>query len=111
MKFMLLALCAAATVLPGAAAVANTAANPFVRAQSVVRADDLDLTRADDRLRLETRLATAAEEVCGRGMDRLHNIAKDKARTCKAEVLAESRAQYQTLVARAGSGQALALAN
>lgn len=104
MKAVLSMLCAAAMVLPAAAS-----ANPFAADSAKIRTDDLDLARPADQKRLKMRLTEAAISVCGRDMDLVHNAAKDKARTCRNQVLAESMAQYDLLVARANAPQTLAM--
>jgi UrcA family protein len=91
-------------VLPAAAS-----ANPFAADSAKIRTDDLDLARPADQKRLKMRLTEAAITVCGRDMDLIHNAAKDKARSCRDQVLAEGMARYDQRVAQAQAQQTLAL--
>ena len=104
MKTLLAALCAAAVLLPAAAS-----ANPFASEARTIRTDDLDLSKLADQRRLENRLSEAATDVCGRGMDLIHNALKDQARQCHDEVVAENRARVGQLVARATGAHGLAM--
>jgi len=104
MKAVMSVLCAAALLLP-----ATASANPFAADSAKVRTDDLDLTKPADQHRLKMRLTEAATAVCGRDMDRIHNVVKDKARACRNEVLSESMARYDLLVAHAKTQQTLAM--
>lgn len=90
MTRLIAALGAAALLLPTVAA-----ANPFVQPDAMVKADDLDLGTPDGRARLNSRIETAAEDVCGRNMDRIHLSVAAKARDCKVAVIDELEARQR----------------
>ena len=104
MKTVVAALCAASLLLPAAAS-----ANPFAADSAKIRTDDLDLGTASGQRRLDIRLSEAAADVCGRHMDLIHNVLKDQARACQAQVIAENRTRIDQLVARAATKHSLAM--
>ena len=90
---------------PAAATPARAAetGNPAVE----VRIDDLNLTRATDRQRLDTRLKSAARSVCRTGLRGAAENARQSA--CLADVLANVGPQTRRAIARAQNGTQLAL--
>jgi len=68
---------------------------------SVVETGDLDLTTAAGRQALDHRLVVAAREVCGTASD-VDLVGQNKARECRADVLASARTQSSQLAARNG---------
>ena len=69
---------------------------------SVVRTADLNLSTDAGRRALNARLAQAAREVCGTPSD-VDLEGKNKARACRADVLADARAKGEQLAGRGGS--------
>ncbi len=93
-------------------ALSLTAAAPVMAAGTgnptvEVRIDDLDLTRAADRERLDTRLKSAARSVCRTGLRGAAENARQSA--CLAGVLANVEPQTRQAIARAQGGTQLAL--
>ena len=72
-------------------------------AVSIVRTADLDLSSQAGRRALDARLAHAAREVCGTASD-VDLEGKNKARACRAAVLADARSQGEQLAQRGGNG-------
>jgi len=66
---------------------------------SIVRTADLDLSNKAGRAALDHRLVVASYEVCGTPSD-ADLVGKNKARECRADVLASARAQSGQLAAR-----------
>lgn len=66
---------------------------------SIVQTGDLDLTTKAGRQALDHRLVIAAYDVCGTAAD-ADLVGKNKARECRADVLAGARAQSGQLAAR-----------
>ncbi|MET0376206.1 MAG: UrcA family protein, partial [Rhizorhabdus sp.] len=100
-------------VVGGSAVAGGTAADlgtqtngsVFASERTGLRYDDLDMSRADDRMRLAARLDRAAADVCGRGLDRVHPTLAQAAAQCKRETIAETRAQIdRRMAARGGHG-------
>ena len=69
---------------------------------SIVHTADLNLSTDAGRRALDVRLAQAAREVCGSASD-ADLAGKNKARACRANVLADARARGEQLAARGGS--------
>lgn len=69
---------------------------------SIVHTADLDLTSKTGREALDHRLVTAAFEVCGTVSD-VDLAGKNKARACRADVLAKARAESGQLASRGAS--------
>src|SRR5207248_3825769 len=63
------------------------------------RTADLDLSNKAGRAALDHRLVVASYEVCGTPSD-ADLVGKNKARECRADVLASARAQSGQLAAR-----------
>ena len=82
-------------------AVAEPVAGPDVNV-SVVHTADLNLSTDAGRQALDIRLAQAAREVCGTASD-VDLEGKNKARACRADVLADARAKGEQLASRGGS--------
>ena len=94
MKY-LVALCALAAATP---ALAND--NPLAKDNVVVSLSGLNLSTAAGQRALDQRLQFAAAQVCGEGMARVHLAAEKKSRACRAEVVADYRAQLASRGAR-----------
>ena len=73
-----------------------------------VRYGDLNLASAAGQARLESRIASAIDNVCPAGFALDLNAAA-QSQSCKASALADARGQMDEVIARARSGQ-LALA-
>jgi UrcA family protein len=83
-------------VIKAAPAVAET---PGVETNvSLVRTADLDLGSDAGRQRLDLRLARAAREVCGTASD-IDLQGKNEVRQCRADVLAQARANRDSVLA------------
>jgi UrcA family protein len=65
---------------------------------SLVRTADLDLRSHAGRHQLDVRLARAAREVCGMASDADLN-GKNEVRQCRADVLAQARANRDSVLA------------
>lgn len=70
---------------------------------SIVHTADLDLSTDAGRRALDVRLSHAAREVCGTPSD-VDLAGKNKARACRANVLADARTRGEQLAAHGGSG-------
>ena len=90
---------AAAVVVPAAAQAEDRTAT--------VRIDDLDLTRATDRERLDTRLKSAARSVCRTNLRRAGEGSRQAA--CLTAALAQAEPQAARAIAAAQDGSRLAL--
>lgn len=99
-RTLILALSLTVAATPAAAAETDT---PSIE----VRIDNLDLTQAADRDRLDTRLKSAARRLCRSGLRGLAENARQTA--CVADVLAHSEPQADRAIARAQDGTQLAL--
>ena len=99
-RTLILALSLAASVTPAAAAESENAT-------AEVRIDDLDLTRATDRERLDTRLKSAARSVCRTNLRRAGEGSRQAA--CLTAALAQAEPQAARAIAAAQDGSRLAL--
>lgn len=98
---LILALSVAVGTAPAIAAPATESS------VAKVRTIDLDLTRADDRERLDTRLKNTANRICSSNM---HGVAEAELRSqCVSTALAQARQQAARAVAQAQGGTQLAL--
>ena len=98
-RTLILALSLTAIAMPAAAHAEDKAAT--------VRIDDLNLSRATDRDRLDTRLKSAARAVCNTG---LHGAAENSHRAaCVSAALAQTEPQAKRAIAQAQNGTQLAL--
>ena len=68
---------------------------------SIVRTADLDLSTQSGQRQLDRRLLSAANEVCGEASD-ADLKGQNEARECRKDVLAEARAQAQSIAAATG---------
>lgn len=76
-------------------------------ATAAVSTNDLDLTRAADRDRLDTRIKSAARRLCQTG---LRGTAEDARKSaCIAAALADAEPQADRAIAQARGGTQLAL--
>ena len=66
---------------------------------SIVHTADLDLSTKSGREALDHRLVNAAFDVCGTASD-VDVAGKNKARACRADVLAKARAEGEQLASR-----------
>ncbi len=83
-------------VIKAAPALAQT---PSVETNvSLVRTADLDLSSDAGRRQLDVRLARAAREVCGTASD-TDIQGKNEVRQCRADVLAQARANRDSVLA------------
>ncbi len=96
-----LKLIAIAAFTSATAAVPALAAPAPAQNVSIVQTGDLDLTTNAGRQALDHRLVTAAYEVCGTASD-VDLVGQNKARECRADVLASARAQGSQLALRSG---------
>ncbi|HEY0595893.1 UrcA family protein [Sphingopyxis sp.] len=100
-RMLILALSVAVGTAP---AIAAPAAESSVAA---VRTVDLDLARANDRERLDTRLKNTANRICSSNM---RGVAEAELRSqCVSAALAQVRPQVERAIAQAQGGAQLAL--
>ena len=85
-----------AALLKTVPALAEPAVAPNVR---IVQTADLDLSSPAGRVALDRRLIAAAAEVCGTPSD-ADLAGKNRARECRAEVLANARAATAQIASR-----------
>ena len=76
-------------------------------ATAAVSTHDLDLTRATDRDRLDTRLKSAARRLCQSGLRGIAENARQSA--CVADALANAEPKAEQAIAQAQGGTQLAL--
>jgi UrcA family protein len=95
-KITLSAFLVTAALVKGAPALAEPVQPHNV---AIVHTGDLDLTTRAGREALDHRLVNAAYEACGTPSD-VDLVGKNKARECRADVLASARAQSDQLAAR-----------
>ncbi|SEH11399.1 UrcA family protein [Sphingopyxis sp. YR583] len=94
-----LALSLTAIAMPAAAQAEETA--------TAVRIDNLDLTRAGDRGKLDARLKSAARKICDNGV---RGAAENSRRAaCVSAALTQVEPQAQRAIAQAQGGTRLAL--
>src|SRR4051794_7198742 len=77
---------------------------------SHVRTADLDLSSPSGQRVLDIRLAHAARDVCGAAPD-IDLVGQNDIRKCRVEVLAKASAQRERLLASAGRGRAITVAD
>ena len=102
----LLALAACALVAVPAAAADNV----FAKDEAVLRLKGLDLSTVDGQQRLAIRMDEAARAVCGDRLSNVHLALEARARECRAEVLADIRAQIEKRSAVAAKASTVQLA-
>ncbi len=103
MKVGFLALAAFGLASAGAATAAGSE-NPLARDAAVLQLKGIDLATADGQQRLAIRMDAAAQAVCGD--DRLagvHLALAEKARACRAQVIADIRDQIESRQASLGT--------
>jgi UrcA family protein len=88
------------------------AATPAIASESehktaAIRIDDLNLTRATDRERLDVRVKSAARSICRSGARGLAAMTRQS--ECVAEAVARAEPQAERAIARAQDGTQLAL--
>ena len=88
-----------AAVLKAVPALAETGSAPVN--VSIVHTADLNLSSDAGKRQLDLRLANAAREVCGTASD-VDLSGKNAVRACRANVLANARAEGQELASRGG---------
>jgi len=105
---------AATAFLITAAAIkaAPALAEPVASTTNVsrVQTGDLDLSSPSGQRTLDARLAHAAREVCGTASD-ADLAGKNDVRKCRADVLAKANGQRDQLLAAAGRGTVIAIAD
>lgn len=77
---------------------------------SFVHTADLDLSSPSGQRVLDVRLAHGAREVCGTASD-VDLVGKNDDRKCRTDVLAKANGQRDRLIAAAGRGAVIAIAN
>ncbi|KQZ76447.1 hypothetical protein ASE06_07480 [Sphingopyxis sp. Root214] len=98
-RTLILALSFTAAAIPAAAHAEDR--------RAAVRTDDLNLSRATDRDRLDTRLKSAARAVCNTGA---RGAAENSRRAaCISAALAQTEPRTKRAIARAQGGTQLAL--
>ena len=98
-RTLILALSLTVSAVPAAAQTEG--------ATAAVSTHDLDLTRATDRDRLDTRLKSAARRLCQSGLRGTAENARQSA--CVATALAHAAPQAERAIAQAQNGTQLAL--
>ena len=106
LKIIAVSALATAALLKGVPAMAEPAQAQNV---TIVSTGDLDLSTTAGRAALDHRLVTAAKEVCGYASD-VDLAGKNEVRACRTKVLAEARANSDTLVASKDSGKSILIA-
>lgn len=101
----------AATFACATAASAASTENPFARDKVILQLSDLDLTTADGQQRLAIRMGDAANAVCGDRVASVHLALEQKARECRAAVLADIRLRIETRTAEASQTAQVRLAS
>ncbi|MDB5686205.1 MAG: hypothetical protein JWR77_794 [Rhizorhabdus sp.] len=104
-----LAALAALAFATSASAATNTN-NPFAQDQAVLNLKGLDLSTAEGQQRLAIRVDEAARAVCGDRMAGVHLALEAKAQQCRANVVADVRAQIETRVASTATGSSVRFA-
>ncbi len=108
MKTSLIAL---AALTFASAASAATTQNPFAKDKAVLQLKGLDLSTPQGQQRLAIRMDQAARAVCGENMASVHLALEDQARACRADVLADLRAQIENRTAAATAAAPVRLAS
>lgn len=96
---LILGACVATASVPAAASD-----NPFAKDQAVLRLSGLDLTTVEGQQRLAIRMDEAARAVCGDRLSTVHLALSERARDCRAEVIADIRAQIEARSELAANG-------
>ena len=85
------------------AASANATENPFAQEKVTLRLDGLDLSTARGQEDLAIRVDQVAGAVCGDRVSNIHLALAERARSCKAAVKENIRAQIESRVASASN--------
>ncbi len=101
---------ALATLALAAPASAATTENAFAKDQAILDLKGLDLSTAEGQQRLAIRIDNAARTVCGSDLATVHLAAENKARDCRAAVVADVRAQIEARSAKRNDRSAVRLA-
>lgn len=108
MKLGFLAAAALGLACAGTASAA-TSENPLAKDAAVLQLKGLDLTTADGQQRLAIRMDAAAQAVCGdERLAGVHLALANKARDCRAQVIADIRNQIESRQASLGTAAQLA---
>ncbi|WP_435303419.1 UrcA family protein [Novosphingobium humi] len=96
MKILFAALAAVSLAAGASAAQAGTPGeNPLARDSAVLHLNGLDLATVAGQQRLAIRLDQAAAAVCGDRLAGVHLALEEQSRACRAEVVADIRAQIE----------------
>jgi UrcA family protein len=106
LKIIAVSALATAALLKGVPVLAEPAQGQNV---TIVSTADLDLSTTAGRAALDHRLVTAAKEVCGYASD-VDLVGKNQVRACRIKVLAEARANGETLLASKNSSNTILIA-
>lgn len=108
MKIGFLAAAALGLACAGAANAAGSE-NPLAKDAAILQLKGLDLATADGQQRLAIRMDAAAQAVCGdERLPSVHLALANKARDCRAHVIADIRDQIETHQASLGTTAQLA---
>ncbi|MEH3046252.1 UrcA family protein [Sphingomonas adhaesiva] len=108
MKVGFMAMAALGLACAGAANAAGSE-NPLAKDAAVLQLKGLDLATADGQQRLAIRMDAAAQAVCGdERLASVHLALADKARNCRAQVIADIRQQIESRQASLGPAAQLA---
>ena len=100
-----------ASVALASVASAAAAENPFAQDKAVLQLKGLDLSTADGQQRLAIRMDQAARAVCGDRLSTVHLALAEKARNCRASVIADIRNQIEVRTAKAAEASRTQLAS
>jgi UrcA family protein len=103
MTMLKLALGALAVLAITPAAGAATQQNPFAKESVVLNLRHIDLATVEGQRTLAIRVDHAARDVCGDRLDTIHLALEAQARSCRAAVTADVRAQIEAKTADAGT--------
>lgn len=95
MVFAALAAMAFGALSASAAQAENTPENPLAKDRATLRLSGLDLATVDGQQRLAIRLDQAAAQVCGDRLASVHLALAEQSRACRAQVVADVRAQIE----------------
>ena len=108
MKVRFMAMAALGLACAGAVNAAGSE-NPLAREAAVLQLKGLDLATADGQQRLAIRMDAAAQAVCGdERLAGVHLALAEKARACRAQVIADIRDQIESRQASLGATAAVA---
>lgn len=108
MKVGFMAVAALGLACAGAANAAGSE-NPLAKDAAVLQLKGIDLATADGQQRLAIRMDAAAQAVCGdERLAGVHLALAEKARDCRAQVIADIRNQIESRQAALGTTTAIA---